>query len=150
MSALRAPFKKPAKLGRLWLLSLTGLTGPICARLAMCFRSKNRSPLGSIGMEVLGASKCGEWYSTAGGDFFLSPFCKTKKRPPYQRKILRTACHRPCTNSALRGLQRSPVAHIKALNALSNFLDPKTWIRILRYVLANFTQHSSPSVGVSE
>ena len=32
----------------------------------------------------------------------------------------RTVCHRPYTNSALRGLQRSPVAHMKALNALSS------------------------------
>jgi hypothetical protein len=44
-----------------------------------------------------------------------------RKRPPKNGwKILRTVCHRPYTNSALRGLQRSPVAHMKALNALSS------------------------------
>jgi hypothetical protein len=43
-----------------------------------------------------------------------------KKPTTYQRKILGTACHRPCTDSALRGLQRSPVAHMKALNAISS------------------------------
>ena len=31
-----------------------------------------------------------------------------------------------------RSVQRSPVAHMKALNALSSLPDPKIWIRILR------------------
>jgi hypothetical protein len=39
-------------------------------------------------------------------------------QPYYQWEILRTACHRPYTDSALRGLQRSPMVIMKALNAL--------------------------------
>jgi hypothetical protein len=67
--------------------------------------------------------------------------------------ILRTACHRPCTNSALDVSEGSteatpPVAHIKALNALSNFPDHKIWIRILRYVYSKLTAKSHNLVAL--
>ena len=51
-------------------------------------------------------------------------------------------------SAVYRALQRPPVAHMKALNALSSLPDHEILIRILRYVLNKFSAKSHHFVAL--